>query len=100
MPLEKVGIRVNELRGRLVATIRGKAGRARKGGDVGREGGRRVAAVLLPTLLRRRGTLPNQVARCAEHHRIRIKVPERPRLMQSPREDDGKRNGVELNALP
>src|SRR5690349_2947063 len=45
MPLEKIGIRVNELRGRLVTTIRGEARSARKGSDVGGEGRRRVAAV-------------------------------------------------------
>ena len=51
-------------------------------------------------LLPRRGAVEDQVARRLHHHRVGVKPPEATEPPEAPREQDGKRDLVELDSLP
>ena len=100
MAFEKIGVLLEESGGRPVSPFAGEGGRADERRDVGGDGGRGVAAGLLPPLLLGRGSVEDQVARRPHHHRIGIEVPEIALAQQAPRQEDGERDLVELDPPP
>ena len=97
---EEIGVLFEESGRRPVSPFAGEGGRADQRRDVGGDGGRGVAAGLFPPLLLCRRTVEDQVPRRPHHHRIRVEVPEVPLAQQTPRQEDGEGDLVELDPPP
>ena len=97
---EEVGVLFEENGRRLVSPFAGEGGRADQRRDVGGDGGRGVAADLLPPLLLGRRSMEEQVAGRPHHHRIGVEVSEAALALQAPRQEDGEGDLVELDPAP
>ena len=75
---EEVGVLFEECGSRRVSPFAGEGGRADERRDVGGDGGRGVAAGLLPPLLLGRRSMEKEVADRPHHHTVGVEVPETP----------------------
>src|ERR1700678_22259 len=78
----------------------GEGGGANERGDIARESRGRVATVFFPALLRRGGSVSDDIAGGATDHRIGVEVGQRTGFGKTPGQHDRKGNLVELDTLP
>src|SRR5208283_4027171 len=90
----------NEFGGMLVAAVLDHLGRADQRRDVAGEGGRRVAARLLPALLSGGRSFPYEITAGPQDRDVRVKVSQRAGAPEPPRQHDWEGDFIELYAGP